>query len=84
METDIVDADGTPVPINRLMLHHIVFINVAKPDNTCQSVTGWDSRPGGFLRERFYAAGEERAKMSLPTATATPLSRRTRGRCSTW
>lgn len=66
METDIVDGGGTPVPIDRLMLHHIVFINVAKPDNTCAQVTGWDSRPGGFLRERFFAAGEERAKVSMP------------------
>ena len=24
MSVDVVDEDGTPVPINRLMLHHIV------------------------------------------------------------
>lgn len=66
METDIVDADGSPVPISRLMLHHIVFLNVAKSDKTCSSTIGWDSRPSGLMRERFFAAGEERAKMSLP------------------
>ncbi|MDP9189116.1 MAG: hypothetical protein M3O25_07695 [Actinomycetota bacterium] len=67
METDIVDGNGAPVPISRLMLHHIVFINAAEPDNTCATVTGWDSQPGGLLRERFFAAGEERAKISMPS-----------------
>lgn len=55
METDVVDAGtGTPVPINRLMLHHIVYFNLDKPDAAC----------GG--PERFYGAGEERAKISFP------------------
>jgi plastocyanin len=66
METDIVDANNAPVPISRLMLHHIVFINAAKSDKTCQSVTGWDSRPGLLMKERFFAAGEERAKITMP------------------
>jgi plastocyanin len=72
MKTDVVDADGSPVPIKRLMLHHIVFANVGatlgeKHDATCESITGLDSVskfPG--LAERFYAAGEERAQMRLP------------------
>ena len=67
METDIVDGDGAPVPISRLMLHHIVFINALRPDNTCPSVTDWDSTAGAFMRERFFAAGEERAKISMPS-----------------
>jgi plastocyanin len=66
METDIVDASGAPVPISRLMLHHIVFINAARQDNTCASVVNWNSEQGGFLRERFFAAGEERAKIAMP------------------
>ena len=49
------------------MLHHIVFINAARPDNTCASVTNWNSEPGGYLRERFFAAGEERAKIAMPS-----------------
>jgi hypothetical protein len=72
MKTDVVDADGSPVPIRRLMLHHIVFASVgasfgAKHDATCDSITGLDSvskLPG--LAERFYAAGEERAQLALP------------------
>ena len=72
METDIVDAaTGDPVPISRLMLHHIVFASIGKPDSTChgQGFLGFDSRPdpyAGFPVQRFYAAGEERAKLSLP------------------
>ena len=72
METDVVDADGTPVPIQRLMLHHIVFNNVgaefgSKHDSTCNSIKSWDAQtelPAIF--ERFYAAGEERAVLDLP------------------
>ncbi len=83
METDIVDADtGAQVPIQRLMLHHIVFINLNRQDSTCagKGYLGFDSRKdfgSTFAPQRFYAAGEERAKMSLPdgygyvTRTAT-------------
>jgi plastocyanin len=69
METDIIDADtGQQVPISRLMLHHIVFVNVSRRDSTCGSFVGFDGRDsfGSFAPQRFYAAGEERAKMSLP------------------
>jgi plastocyanin len=67
MEVDVVDEDGTPVPISRLMLHHIVFANVFTRDRTCQSITGFDGYVNPVLAsERFYAAGEERAKMDLP------------------
>ena len=73
METDIVDATtGEPVPISRLMLHHIVFASIGRPDSTCngQGFTGFDSRPdpyAGVPVQRFYAAGEERAKLALPS-----------------
>jgi plastocyanin len=70
MEVDVVDGPGPnaqPVPINRLMLHHIVFANLNRQDATCDSILGFDERPNSMLSsERFYAAGEERAKMVLP------------------
>jgi plastocyanin len=72
METDVVDANtGEQVPISRLMLHHIVFTNLNRTDRTCQGqgYTGFDGRKdfgSTFAPQRFYAAGEERAKMSLP------------------
>jgi plastocyanin len=66
MEADIVNGEGEPIPITELMLHHIVFINVGRADQTCDTVTGFDSISTGLLRERFMAAGEERQKMVLP------------------
>lgn len=66
METDIVDADGDAIPIDRLMLHHIVFLNQGRPDQSCNSISGFDGLQSGPGVERFFAAGEERAKMKLP------------------
>ena len=63
MKTDVVDAGtGTPVPISRLMLHHIVYFNLGRPDAAC----------GG--PERFYGAGEERAKISFPDGYGYPIN----------
>ena len=76
MEVDVVDAGGGPIPIQRLMLHHIVFANVGKPDRTCQNFTRWDSMTEiPAAAERFYAAGEERAKMALPSGYGYPIAR---------
>ena len=70
MEVDIVDAPagGDPVPISRLMLHHIVFLNVNERDRTCDGFRdfGGNDSYSGLDPERFYAAGEERAKLFLP------------------
>lgn len=77
METDIVDATtGDPVPISRLMLHHIVFANIGATDSTCTDFLGFDSQPSGygFAPQRFFAAGEERAKMSMPTGYGYPMA----------
>jgi Stress up-regulated Nod 19/Copper binding proteins, plastocyanin/azurin family len=70
MEVDVVDGpgpDARPVPINRLMLHHIVFANTARRDGTCGRFTSFDSVSKLPGYERFYAAGEERAKLALPS-----------------
>jgi plastocyanin len=70
MDVEITDADGTPIRIQRLMLHHIVFLNLNREDETCKDrqFKMWDNRPAaiGYTPERFYAAGEERAKLILP------------------
>ena len=72
MQTDVVDDSGAPVPISRLMLHHIVFLNTQKLDKTCQSFLNWDTKTVLPAAQRFYAAGEERAKMSLPDGYGLP------------
>jgi plastocyanin len=69
MEVDIVDGPGPgaqQVPISRLMLHHIVFLNAGRKDATCDSFLSFDNLTSFPGAERFYAAGEERAKMALP------------------
>jgi plastocyanin len=79
MEVDVVDPDGSQVPINRLMLHHIVFANLGsqigqKHDGTCNTFTSFDSENKiPALGERFYAAGEERAKLKLPPGYGYPM-----------
>jgi plastocyanin len=67
MDVDVVDANGAQVPIQRLMLHHIVFANLSRPDGTCNHFKLWDNKTDlGFSPQRFYGAGEERAKFALP------------------
>ena len=66
MEVDVADAAGNPIPISRLMLHHIVFLNLARKDNTCGSFTNWDSATKLPGAERFYGGGEERIKVTFP------------------
>lgn len=72
ISADVVDADGKPVPIARTMLHHIVLANTGsrlgeRHDATCDRFTLFDGeRTLPRLGERFYAAGEERARLDLP------------------
>ena len=74
MKTDVVEADGTPIPISRLMLHHIVFANLGVQDRTCSKFTMWDSMTEiPAAAERFYAAGEERAELALPDGYGYPV-----------
>ena len=79
MEVDVVDPDGSQVPINRLMLHHIVFANLGAQigqnhEGTCTTFTAFDSTSKIPARgDRFYAAGEERAKLALPQGYGYPM-----------
>ena len=78
MAADIVDGDGEPIPINRLMLHHIVFLNTGRPDQSCmQDIKVFDGMTAVPPFERFFAAGEERAKMKLPAGYGYDLSDQT-------
>jgi plastocyanin len=66
ISVDVADANGNPIPINRIMLHHIVFVNLAHRDATCTDFTAWDSQTRIPGSERFYGAGEERNKVVFP------------------
>jgi plastocyanin len=76
MEVDMVDQNLDPIPISRLMLHHIVFLNISRYDKTCEGFAGFGEEQitgGGYAPQRFYAAGEERAKISFPPGYGYPL-----------
>jgi plastocyanin len=67
MSTNIVNADGSPVPIQRLMLHHIVFSKLGEQNPLCSQYTGFDANqklPG--LATPLYGAGEERNVLAFP------------------
>jgi hypothetical protein len=72
MDVDVTNVNGQPMSIKRLMLHHIVFLNLGerfgdKQDATCDRITMFDARTTlPAQMERFYAAGEERATLDLP------------------
>jgi plastocyanin len=67
MSVDVVNPDGTQVPINRVMLHHIVFARLGVKHPGCDTITGFDSKTKlPAAGEPMYAAGEERQVMALP------------------
>jgi len=60
MSANVVDVKtGKPVPIKRIMLHHIVFFNFGTPE--------------ARRADPFYGDGEERAKMVLPEGYGYPI-----------
>ncbi len=65
MDADVVDGKGAVLPLNRVMLHHVVFAKLGVPDSTC---AGRSPIPA----ERFYATGEERTKVQLPAGYGYP------------
>ena len=63
MSADVVDPKtGRQVPINRIMLHHILFLNF-----------GDGTGPKGAWNA-FYGDGEERARMDLPRGYGYPVN----------
>ena len=63
MAADVVDAKtGAVVPISRIMLHHIVFVNLG-PAGAPPKI------------QPFYGDGEERATMDLPPGYGYPIRR---------
>jgi hypothetical protein len=63
MSARVVDAGGKPVPVRRVMLHHLLFSNEGGPDPADKS----DGACPDIPRERFFGSGEEgRALDFLP------------------
>ncbi|HMG45678.1 MAG TPA: hypothetical protein VK611_30395 [Acidimicrobiales bacterium] len=55
---DLVREDGTVPPVDVIHLHHGVWANV--------SATREERETGGGLAQLFFAAGEEKTRMTLP------------------
>lgn len=68
----LVDAAGIEEPIQNVMLHHIVFAKLGAKDSTCSTFVDYDGRKGPAIAERFYAEGEERTRIDLPTGYGYP------------
>jgi plastocyanin len=72
MDARLVRADGRRVPISRVMLHHIVFLNssssAARNRTSC----------GGRAGQPFWGTGEERQKLLLPPGYGYRLRARDR------
>ena len=67
MSVDVVDEDGTPVSIKRLMLHHIVFAKLGTSPAGCDQYTAFDANQKlPAAAAPFYGAGEERNVLALP------------------
>ncbi|HEX2231906.1 MAG TPA: hypothetical protein VHG69_00895 [Thermoleophilaceae bacterium] len=79
MEAEVVDGAGRPVPIQRVMLHHVVFLNAGarlgeRRDATCDRFALFDAETRlPAIAERFFAVGEEREKLILPPGHGYPI-----------
>jgi plastocyanin len=72
MSAEVVDVLGNPVPMQDVMLHHVVFAKVGVPDSTCSSIEDYSGNASGLRAERFYAEGEEHFALSLPAGYGYP------------
>jgi hypothetical protein len=72
MSAEVVDLLGNPVPVQDVMLHHVVFAKGGVPDYTCSNIEDYTGSPVPFQAQRFYAEGEENFALSLPDGYGYP------------
>jgi plastocyanin len=68
----VTDTSGVEMPIQNIMLHHIVFSKLGTRDYTCQNFTDYDGNTLPAFAERFYAEGEERTTIAMPPGFGYP------------
>jgi hypothetical protein len=73
MKAHVVDRNGRDIPIQRVMLHHVLFVNRGvrdgdRHDGSCPSLP----------RERFYGTGEEHQELRLPPGYGIPIRKKER------
>jgi Stress up-regulated Nod 19 len=66
MSATLVDAAGVELPIQNVMLHHVVFGKLGARDYTCATYAGYDGQRRPAFAERFYGLGEERTEITFP------------------
>lgn len=66
MHARVVDSAGQPIPVQRVMLHHIVYKTKARRDSVCRGA------------ESFYGTGEENQSLRLPPGYGYRVRRRDR------
>jgi plastocyanin len=74
MHARVVDGRGRPMPVSRMMLHHLTFKDLGSPGNTRRDVTYCK----GSLGERFYGTGEEDRALEFPAGYGYPVGKRDR------
>jgi hypothetical protein len=72
MSATLVDAAGVELPIQNVMLHHVVFGKLGAKDYTCSTYSGYDGKTYPAFAERFYGLGEERATITFPAGYGYP------------
>src|SRR6476469_4059843 len=70
MSARLVDAQGRPIPIGRVMLHHVLFSNEGGPSPTDRA----DGACPDIPRERFFGTGEEGRFLDLPEGYGYPIA----------
>jgi plastocyanin len=73
MRAHVVDKRGRDIPIQRVMLHHVLFTNRGVRDGDRH-----DGACPGLNRERFYGTGEEHQVLDLPAGYGVPIKKRDR------
>src|SRR3954447_20597059 len=68
MRAHVVDKQGHDIPIQRLMLHHVLFTNRGRFDGDRH-----DGTCPGIPRERFMGTGEEHQVLDLPPGYGIPV-----------
>lgn len=74
MHARVVDRRGRPMPVNRIMLHHLTFKDLGPPGRTRHDVSYCKGSPG----QRFYGTGEEDRELVFPAGYGYPVARRDR------
>jgi plastocyanin len=73
MRAHVVDKRGRDIPIQRIMLHHVLFVNRGVKDGDRH-----DGSCPGLPRERIFGTGEEHQTLRLPDGYGIPIHKKER------